>query len=211
MNITDTLINQIDTTLRNLITKPKAHRSSPAQQLQAESTEFGCEKAQALSASLMRVNHVGEICAQALYQGQALTSRSDEVRQKMQQAADEEVDHLSWCEERLNQLDSRPSYLNPLWYTGSLALGIAAGLAGDEWSLGFLAETERQVVAHLEGHLDKLPQEDLASRAIVEQMAIDEAEHAQMAIDNGAAELPKAIKFAMQGAAKIMTTVAAKI
>jgi len=163
------------------------------------------------SASLMRVNHVGEVCAQALYQGQALTSRSVEVREKMNEAAEEEIDHLNWCFRRIEQLDSHTSYLNPIWYLGSFALGLGAGLAGDKWSLGFLAETERQVVEHLESHLDRLPEEDTVSRAIVAQMAEDEAKHAEMAMRNGAAELPEFIKRAMKATARIMTQLSERI
>ena len=163
------------------------------------------------SASLMRVNHVGEVCAQALYQGQALTSRSAEVREKMNEAAEEEVDHLNWCYQRIEQLDSHTSYLNPIWYLGSFALGIGAGLAGDKWSLGFLAETERQVVEHLQSHLERLPEEDIISRAIVTQMAEDEAKHADMAVESGAAELPKVVKQAMKVTAGFMTQLSERI
>jgi ubiquinone biosynthesis monooxygenase Coq7 len=163
------------------------------------------------SASLMRVNHVGEVCAQALYQGQALTSRSIDVKDKMNEAAEEEIDHLNWCYQRIEQLDSHTSYLNPIWYLGSFALGIGAGLAGDKWSLGFLAETERQVVEHLESHLERLPAEDTISRAIVSQMAEDEAKHAEMAVENGAAELPEFIKQAMKKTAGLMTKLSERI
>jgi ubiquinone biosynthesis monooxygenase Coq7 len=163
------------------------------------------------SAALMRVNHVGEVCAQALYQGQAITARSPEVREQMQHAASEEVDHLAWCQQRLNELNSHTSYLNPLWYTGSLAIGMIAGLAGDKWSLGFLAETEQQVSQHLDNHLQQLPTDDLKSRKIVEQMRIDEQQHAELAINAGAAELPEPIKQGMRFMSKIMTTVAYKI
>lgn len=129
----------------------------------------------------------------------------------MQHAADEEIDHLNWCYQRLEELDSHTSYLNPLWYLGSFALGVGAGLAGDKWSLGFLAETERQVVEHLESHLDRLPEEDIVSRQVVSQMAKDEAQHAEMAIESGAAELPNAIKNIMRGTAKVMTAISEKI
>ena len=160
---------------------------------------------------MMRVNHCGEVCAQALYQGQALTARSQEVRTSMDAAAREEIDHLEWCQQRLGELGSHTSYLNPLWYSGSLGLGLLAGLVGDKWSLGFLAETERQVVRHLEGHLDRLPEGDSKSRAIVEQMKQDEAKHATMALVEGAADLPPAIKVFMTLTAKVMTTLSAKI
>jgi ubiquinone biosynthesis monooxygenase Coq7 len=164
-----------------------------------------------VSASLMRVNHVGEVCAQALYQGQALTSRSSEIREKMNEAAEEEIDHLNWCYQRIEQLDGHTSYLNPFWYLGSFALGLGAGLAGDKWSLGFLAETERQVVRHLKSHLERLPAEDTVSRAIVTQMAEDEERHAEMAVDNGAAELPQFVKNAMTVTAGLMTQLSERI
>ena len=160
------------------------------------------------AAALMRVNHVGEVCAQALYQGQALTARSETVRIEMRQAAQEENDHLLWCAQRLTELHSRPSYLNPVWYTGSFVLGAVAGLAGDRWSLGFVVETERQVEAHLASHLHQLPKPDYKSRAIVAQMKIDEAKHAATAQANGAKNLPEWIKVLMRVKAKIMTTTA---
>jgi len=159
----------------------------------------------------MRVNHVGEVCAQALYQGQALTSRSASVKNKMQEAANEEVDHLNWCYQRIEELNGHTSYMNPLWYIGAFSIGVGAGLAGDKWSLGFLAETEQQVVEHLESHLERLSEKDTISRAIVSQMIIDEAQHAQMAIDNGAAELPSVVKQLMRISAKVMTSVSEKV
>ncbi len=160
------------------------------------------------SGRLMRVNHAGEVCAQALYQGQALTARDATVRAKLQRAAQEENDHLAWTAERIGELGSRTSYLNPLWYAGSLAIGAAAGLAGDRWSLGFLAETERQVVEHLHGHLARLPADDAKSRAIVEQMARDEGQHATVALEAGAYELPSPAKALMRLMAKTMTSTA---
>jgi ubiquinone biosynthesis monooxygenase Coq7 len=153
----------------------------------------------------MRVNHVGEVCAQALYQGQALTSRDPATRQALIQAAWEETEHLNWTERRIEELGGRKSLLNPLWYAGSLAMGIAAGRFGDKWNLGFLAETERQVGAHLEDHLRRLPPQDERSQAVVKQMASDEAEHAATAIHLGAAELPKPVKAAMRLSSKVMT------
>lgn len=159
----------------------------------------------------MRVNHVGEICAQALYQSQALFSRSDELRRHFEHAADEELDHLAWTAERLEQLESHTSRLAPLWWAGAFAWGSAAGLAGDKWSLGFVVETERQVEAHLASHLDRLPAEDVASRAIVEQMKREEAAHADAAIAAGAAPLPAVMRGLMRAAAKVMTTVAHRI
>ncbi len=163
------------------------------------------------AAGLMRINHAGEICAQALYAGQAATARNPEVQAEMQQAADEEIDHLSWCKERLDELESRPSLLAPLWYAGSFAIGAAAGLAGDGWSLGFLKETENQVEAHLEGHIAKLPAEDERSRAILDQMKIDEAKHAQMAEDSGAFDLPRPVRRLMKLTAGAMKAVAYKL
>lgn len=164
-----------------------------------------------LSAALMRVNHVGEVCAQALYQAQALTARSPHLRAQMLAAAREETDHLAWTQERLRQLNDRPSLLNPLWFAGSFAIGLVAGRLGDAASLGFVVETERQVEAHLAGHLEQLPAGDLASRAIVEQMKLDEARHADEALDAGAAPMPEPVKWAMRAAAKVMTTVAHRV
>ncbi len=163
------------------------------------------------AAGLMRINHAGEICAQALYAGQAATARSADVQADMQQAANEEIDHLSWCRERLGELDSRPSLLDPLWYAGSFAIGAAAGLAGDGWSLGFLKETENQVEAHLEGHIEKLPPEDARSRAILDQMKIDEAKHAKMAEDSGAYDLPQPVRRLMKMTAGVMKAIAYRV
>ena len=157
-----------------------------------------------LSAQLMRINHTGEICAQALYAGQALTARNPEIADQLSQASQEEQDHLAWCEKRLKDLGSRTSYLNPLWYIGSFTLGTLAGIAGDRWNLGFLAETEQQVVEHLANQLEELPTSDLASRSIVAQMRRDEAEHALLATHLGAHELPLGIRMAMQGSALFM-------
>jgi ubiquinone biosynthesis monooxygenase Coq7 len=163
------------------------------------------------SAALMRVNHVGEVCAQALYQAQALTARSPELRSQMLQAAQEELDHLAWTHQRLRQLNDRPSLLNPLWYAGAFAIGLAAGRSGDAVSLGFVVETERQVEEHLASHLDRLPAQDAASRAIVEQMRQDEARHGREAREAGAAELPGPVQTLMRAAAKLMTTTAHRI
>lgn len=163
------------------------------------------------AAGLMRINHAGEVCAQALYAGQAITARNPQVQAEMQQAANEEIDHLGWCKERLDELDSRPSLLDPFWYAGSFAIGAAAGLAGDGWSLGFLKETENQVEAHLEGHLEKLPPEDARSRAILDQMKIDEAKHAKMAEDAGAFDLPRPVKRLMKLTAGVMKAVAYRV
>jgi ubiquinone biosynthesis monooxygenase Coq7 len=157
------------------------------------------------TARLMRINHTGEVCAQALYQGQAITAKLPTVRKSMERAAMEENDHLDWCERRLEELDDRKSLLNPLWYAGSFAIGAAAGIAGDKWSLGFVAETEKQVTAHLEDHLSKLPAQDVKSRAILEQMKVDEMHHATSALDAGGAALPSPIKTAMKLTSKVMT------
>lgn len=160
---------------------------------------------------LMRINHCGEICAQALYQGQALTSRDPGIRDALKGAADEETEHLAWTEQRIAELGGRKSLLNPLWYIGSLSLGVTAGALGDKWNLGFLAETERQVEAHLDSHLLSLPAEDERSRAIVDRMRLDEIQHAETAIHHGAAELPAPVKMAMKLAAKVMTRAAYRI
>ena len=160
------------------------------------------------AARLMRVNHVGEVCAQALYQSQALTARSAATREKMQRSSAEENDHLQWCEKRLDELNGRTSLLNPLWYAGSFAIGTAAGMAGDRWSLGFVAETEKQVVSHLDSHLQRLAPEDQRSRAIVEQMKIDEGKHASAAIVAGGTALPEPVRDAMRMMSKVMTRTA---
>lgn len=177
-------------------------RTSPAQDI--EEAELS-ETEQKHAASLMRINHTGEVCAQALYQGQALTAKLPNIRQEMEQAALEEVDHLAWCSERINQLDSRESYLNPIWYATSFSIGALAGLAGDKWSLGFVAETEHQVGKHLQEHLEQLPEQDSKSRAIVAQMQTEELEHAKNAINHGAVELPAPIKLGMGLMSKVMT------
>jgi ubiquinone biosynthesis monooxygenase Coq7 len=154
----------------------------------------------------MRIDHTGEVCAQALYQGQALTSRSSSVREKMQQSALEENDHLIWCRQRLQELHSHTSYLNPIWYTGSLLIGILAGLLGDRWNLGFVAETEHQVSHHLQKHLEQLPKNDIKSTKILQQMQMDELHHATVAIEGGAKALPETIKQLMKILSKLMTT-----
>jgi ubiquinone biosynthesis monooxygenase Coq7 len=201
----DRLLGAADTALRTLSGTARAGRPTPpppAAQAPLEPQD------RALSAALMRVNHVGEVCAQALYQAQALTARSEPLRQQMAAAAQEEVDHLAWTEQRLRELNDRPSLLNPLWYGGAFAIGLLAGRAGDRWSLGFVVETERQVEEHLAGHLSRLPDADRASRAIVERMKDDEAQHARRAEAAGAAPLPAPVRWAMRGAAKVMTTTA---
>ena len=160
------------------------------------------------AAGLMRVNHAGEVCAQALYQGQGMTARDPIVKASMQDSAAEEVDHLVWCEQRLRELDSHTSYLNPVWYLGSFSIGAITGLLGDKWSLGFVMETEHQVVRHLQSHLEKLPRMDEKSRRILEQMKTDEGRHATVAMEAGAAELPPPVKKLMRLCSKVMTTVA---
>ena len=157
---------------------------------------------------LMRVNHAGEVAAQALYQGQALISRDPVVRQSMRCSADEEIDHLDWCKKRLDELGGHTSYLNPVWYLGSFSIGTLAGLAGDKWSLGFVAETERQVVEHLQGHLQRLPEKDRKSRAILQQMMEDEARHGTVAMTIGGIELPAVVKSGMRLCSKVMTRTA---
>jgi ubiquinone biosynthesis monooxygenase Coq7 len=202
----DQLLMHMDKAVRTVFgTPPVTERSNPAQ-AQPEA-ELSADQRR-LVAGLMRVNHAGEVSAQALYQGQALTAKLGEVRSKMERAAMEENDHLAWCEQRLTELDSHASVLNPLWYAGSFAIGAAAGLAGDKWSLGFVVETEKQVVQHLEEHLERLPPQDHKSRAILEQMQEDEAHHATTALQAGSAELAKPVKQLMRLTSKLMTTTA---
>lgn len=204
LNTVDQLLCQIDTALRTLL--PPQQRSStrinPGQT--AMSLPMSHDETRHV-AGLMRVNHAGEVCAQALYQGQALTAQLITVKAQMMESAAEEVDHLAWCEQRLQELNSEPSKLNALWYSGSFMLGALAGLAGDRWSLGFVAETERQVAAHLQNHLDKLPASDLKTRAILTQMHEDEAHHAEVACTAGAAELPRCIRQMMKGVSTLLT------
>jgi len=198
----DNLLLQFDQALRTLVPgSSQAGRVNPArQQNEVELSEQQRKHA----AALMRINHTGEVCAQALYQGQALTAKLDDVRASMEQAASEEVDHLAWCEERIKELDSHTSALNPLWYAMSFGLGAAAGLAGDRWSLGFVAETENQVCEHLEDHLQELPESDHKSKAILEQMIIDERQHGDTARDAGGAALPSPVKQLMTGLSQVM-------
>jgi ubiquinone biosynthesis monooxygenase Coq7 len=199
----DQLIMNADTALRTLFGQPMVtHREYPANDI--SDAEFSDQDKKNI-AGLMRVNHSGEVSAQALYQGQSITCKNPETREKLQQAALEENDHLDWTKKRLNELDGHSSLLNPLWYGGSFAIGAFAGAIGDKWNLGFLAETEHQVVEHLESHLNKLPGGDLRSRAILEQMKIDEEKHATTAIDHGAAELPPPVKTLMAAMSKVMT------
>ncbi|MEX1196742.1 MAG: 2-polyprenyl-3-methyl-6-methoxy-1,4-benzoquinone monooxygenase [Pseudohongiellaceae bacterium] len=198
----DRLILQMDRALRTLLPgSAQAIRPSPAEQTEIPELD---ETQRQHAAGLMRINHTGEVCAQALYQGQALTARLEDVRQSMDEAAAEEVDHLAWCETRLRELDSHTSYLNPAWYAMSFGLGAAAGLAGDRWSLGFVAETEEQVCDHLRDHLQRLPETDQRSRAILEQMITDEQQHGESARQAGGAELPAPVRSGMQLMSKVM-------
>lgn len=204
----DRLITEFDRALRAVAGVHHAARPSPAQA--APEPEM-TDAEQVHAAALMRVNHVGEVCAQALYQGQALIARNAQSKEALEKAAREEEDHLAWSAERIRELGGRPSLLNPLWYAGSLAIGALAGALGDRWSLAFLAETERQVEEHLSGHLRSLPQQDARTRAIVEAMRADEARHRTAAIELGAAELPAPARAAMRLASKVMTTVAYRV
>jgi len=198
----DRLIIEFDKGLRTLFAPAASVRPLPGKQLDEAQLNEAEKK---LAAALMRVNHSGEICAQALYQGQALTARNPVAKAALEQAAQEETEHLNWCETRIHELGSHTSYLNPLWYAGSFAIGALAGILGDKWSLGFVAETERQVVRHLEGHLQRLPAEDGKSRTILEQMRDDEGRHATVAIESGGAELPEPVRQAMRCSSKFMT------
>ena len=209
MALIDRFIIEFDTALRSVVGGAHAHRPTPGSSIQ--STALLDVKEREHAAGLMRVNHVGEVCAQALYQSQKLVARDPEIRRMLDHSAQEEMDHLAWCETRLQELGSHTSYLNPIWYAGSFAIGLAAGLAGDKWSLGFVAETEKQVENHLESHLEKLPVEDERSRAIVDQMRVDEIEHGQAAISAGGAVLPESIRGLMQAMSKVMTSTAYKI
>jgi 3-demethoxyubiquinol 3-hydroxylase len=206
--LADRLISEIDRAVRAIAGVANAARSSPAEgKPEAEMAE----KDRAHAAALMRVNHVGEICAQALYQGQALTARDPHARAQLEQAAQEEQDHLAWSADRIRELGGRPSLLNPFWYAGSFAIGALAGALGDRWNLAFLAETERQVEEHLTGHLEALPAADERTRAVVTAMREDEAKHRATALGLGAAELPSPAKAAMRLASKVMTTVAYRV
>ncbi len=207
-SILDELVTHLDQGLRTVFGRPPRQRATPQPAVTGDDLS---DSERHLAAGLMRVNHTGEVCAQALYQGQALTARSARIKQTMSDASSEENDHLAWCEERIEELGSRKSLLNPLWYVSSFTIGALAGLAGDRISLGFLAETERQVVRHLEGHLDRLPVNDTKSREIVERMRDDEAGHANTAVKAGAVDLPDFVKKSMSVVSKVMTKTAEKI
>jgi ubiquinone biosynthesis monooxygenase Coq7 len=202
-NKLDTLIIEFDTGLRTLLAKPRSIRPHPDANI-AETDLTETEKRQA--SALMRVNHTGEVCAQALYSGQAFTAHQHETTVTLKQSALEETEHLAWCESRINQLGGRTSLLNPLFYASSFCLGIIVGTLGDKWNLGFVEETEKQVEAHLASHLDKLPQSDQKTRKIIEQMQQDEAKHAHEAKRHGAIDLPAPVKFLMTQISKLMTT-----
>lgn len=207
-NLADQVVGHIDRALNNIFCPQKAERPYPADS-QAEDNLDAAQKKKA--AGLMRVNHAGEMAAQALYHGQSLIARDPTLKDKLHYASVEESDHLNWCRTRLDELGEKPSVFDPLWYIGSFAIGIAAGAVGDRWNLGFLAETEYQVVRHLEGHLQALPAEDVRSRAIIEQMKIDELGHAHLAEDLGAATLPEPAKQMMKFTSKVLTRLAEKI
>jgi len=212
-NIADQLIGELDRALNNIFCKQRSSRPYPADAIErpVEEDSILSNEQKKQAANLMRVNHAGEMAAQALYQGQSLTARDPALSDQLKSASLEEADHLNWCRKRLEELDDRPSLFDPLWYAGSFTIGMAAGMAGDRWNLGFLAETEHQVVRHLGDHLNRLPANDVRSRAIVEQMQIDEQSHADLAEHLGAATLPQPIKKMMQLTSKVMTRVAEKI
>jgi 3-demethoxyubiquinol 3-hydroxylase len=201
LGFSDRLIGEIDKLIKNLTIAPQASRAAP----EAPAADALEERERAESVRLMRVNHAGEVAAQALYRGQALTARDPKVKSAMDQAAAEEIDHLAWCEQRLKELKGRPSLLNPIWYFGSLALGAFAGVWGDRASLGFIAETEKQVESHLRGHLQRLSPKDLRSKAILEQMTHDEMAHGAKAASMGGKPLPFPITWAMRATSELMT------
>lgn len=204
----DRAIVEFDKALRTVFAPARSVRPVPGDDLPDAVLD---DAAKRHAAGLMRVNHVGEICAQALYQGQAMMSKDEEIRRALQHASDEETEHLAWTEQRIAELGGRKSLLNPLWYGGALAIGLVAGRFGDRWNLGFLAETERQVEAHLKGHLERLPAEDRKSRAIVDQMKADEIEHAETAVRLGGHELPAPVRGAMKLASRVMTATAYRL
>jgi ubiquinone biosynthesis monooxygenase Coq7 len=203
MSPVDSLIVEFDRALRTVAAEPRSRRASPGDDVADAPLD---ESLRRRAAALMRVNHCGEVCAQALYQGQALASGDPGIKAALGRAASEEVDHLAWSAQRIHELGGRTSLLNPLWYAGALALGFAAGRLGDRWNLGFLAETERQVEDHLQGHLERLGERDAKTRAVIEVMQREEAEHRRTAEALGARELPRPVKRGMRWAAKAMTT-----
>ena len=207
LDLVDQLLATADRALRTVVSTPVATRPYPPSALAAEAAELSAEQ-RAEAAALMRVNHVGEVCAQALYEAQALGTPDPRLREAFAAAAREEVDHLAWTERRIAELGGRTSLLNPLWYCGAFAIGLLAARMGDRLSLGFMAETEKQVEQHLQGHLERLPATDAASRAVVEQMREDEVRHGQAAMTLGGVELPLPARLAMRVAARVMTTTA---
>jgi 3-demethoxyubiquinol 3-hydroxylase len=211
MDFTDRILSSLDNALRTVAAPAHAARPNPAQSAAGDGAEQLDEAQRRLSGSLMRVNHVGEVCAQALYQAQALTARTESLREQMRVAAREETDHLAWTEQRLQQLGDRPSLLNPLWYAGAFGIGLLAGRLGDRVSLGFVVETERQVEAHLASHLERLPANDTRSRAIVDAMKADERQHADAAQAAGGIELPAPVRWLMKASARVMTVTAHRI
>tara|TARA_Y100001970_G_scaffold266394_1_gene355028 strand:+ start:45723 stop:46352 length:630 start_codon:yes stop_codon:yes gene_type:complete len=201
-SFTDKLIKEIDLGLKYSLSKvEESRRKYPAKNLNSDLNDIERDH----SAGLMRVNHSGEVCAQALYRGQASTAKLENIKEKMEESAEEELEHLSWCYERLGELNHGPSVLNPLWYAMSFSIGAIAGIVGDKWSLGFVKETENQVVSHLEGHLKNISDKDKRSLSIIKQMKIDEEKHGEEAKNAGAEELPEEVKKAMSFIAKIMT------
>lgn len=206
--VLDHWLGEAQSGLATLFAAPQARRPNPATGIEEAGLEAGARRH---AAGLMRINHTGEVCAQALYSGQAAVARDPVVREQLREAAQEETDHLAWCAQRLDELHSRPSLFNPLWYAGSYAIGIAAGLRGDGWNLGFVVETERQVEAHLAEHLETLPDGDGRSRAILEVMKADEARHADHALDAGARRLPAPIPQAMALTSTFMKAVAYRL
>ncbi|AKS41047.1 2-polyprenyl-3-methyl-6-methoxy-1,4-benzoquinone monooxygenase [Wenzhouxiangella marina] len=208
-SLLDRWIGHADQALRVAL-GPPPHDTQPSPAADIADAEMD-ETERRHAGGLMRINHTGEVCAQALYAGQAATARSDRVRREMADAAREEEDHLAWCAERLDELGDRPSYLNPLWYAGSFTIGAVAGLAGDRWSLGFVEATERQVESHLDDHLDTLPAPDQRSRAIVARMKEDEARHADMAVEHGARTLPGPVQGLMAATAGLMKLITYRV
>lgn len=208
INLVDSFIVEFDRALRSVVGSTPMRRPIPTSSEQVTNDVSLTDAEKKHAAGLMRINHVGEVCAQALYQSQKLHAKSDDLKEKLDHAALEEEDHLAWCAHRLEELNARPSIFNPLWYAGSFVLGSLAGLAGDKMSLGFVAETEKQVEHHLNGHLQELPTNDYKSRAIVDQMRTDEIAHGQMAIKEGGIELPSPVQKAMKMMSKVMTSTA---
>ena len=205
----DRLLSGVSNALNTLAAPArKSPRTNPAASMDDDELD---ERQRMHAAGLMRVNHAGEVAAQGLYQGHAAVARDRSIEEQMQKAADEEFDHLAWCEQRLDELGEKPSRLSPVWFAGAFAIGALSGIFGDKWSLGFIAETERQVCEHLDGHLDKLPDNDARSRKIVATMRDEEAAHGENAIAAGAAELPMAVRTLMQATAKLMTTTAYRL